>query len=122
MELATSRFHARELIDISELAPVSIAVGQPKWPLGYELAGRVDRLCPWGLLGADDWAERYQRRLEHLDPKLVVHELEGLAAAHSRPGVVLLCWEPAGEPCHRRIVAEWFEQELGIEVPELQPP
>lgn len=31
---------------------------------------------------------------------------------------VLLCWEPPGEFCHRRIVADWLMEELGIEVPE----
>jgi hypothetical protein len=31
---------------------------------------------------------------------------------------VLLCWEDPGEFCHRRIVAKWIEESLGIEVPE----
>ncbi len=34
---------------------------------------------------------------------------------------VLLCWEPAGEFCHRRIIASWIQEELGIEIPEWQP-
>ena len=34
---------------------------------------------------------------------------------------VLLCWEPPGEFCHRRIVADWIKEELGIEVPEWKP-
>ena len=34
---------------------------------------------------------------------------------------VLLCWEPAGDFCHRRIVAAWIQEETGIEVPEWQP-
>jgi hypothetical protein len=32
---------------------------------------------------------------------------------------VLLCWEKPGDACHRRLVAEWFERCLGVEVPEL---
>lgn len=31
---------------------------------------------------------------------------------------VLLCWERPGQCCHRRRVAEWFEEHLGIVVPE----
>ena len=31
---------------------------------------------------------------------------------------VLLCWEPPGEFCHRRLVAAWIQDKLGIEVPE----
>ena len=34
---------------------------------------------------------------------------------------VLLCWEPPGDFCHRRIVADWIQEELGIEIPEWQP-
>lgn len=36
-----------------------------------------------------------------------------------RVNVVLLCWEPNGEFCHRRLVADWFKKELGVEVLEL---
>lgn len=32
---------------------------------------------------------------------------------------ILLCWEAKEKFCHRRIVAEWLERELNIEVPEL---
>lgn len=31
---------------------------------------------------------------------------------------VLLCWEDPGEFCHRRIVAKWIEESIGVEVPE----
>lgn len=31
---------------------------------------------------------------------------------------VLLCWEDPGEFCHRRIVAKWIQESIGIEVPE----
>ena len=34
---------------------------------------------------------------------------------------VLLCWEPQGEFCHRRIISQWIFEQLGIEVPEWQP-
>jgi hypothetical protein len=33
---------------------------------------------------------------------------------------VLLCWEKPRDACHRRLVAEWFEHRLGIEVPEFR--
>ena len=33
-------------------------------------------------------------------------------------GAVLLCYEPAGEFCHRRVLAEWIEQETGFVIPE----
>ncbi|MCL6442574.1 MAG: DUF488 domain-containing protein, partial [Alicyclobacillus sp.] len=32
---------------------------------------------------------------------------------------VLLCYEKHNDWCHRRMVADWFEKELGVVVPEL---
>ncbi len=37
----------------------------------------------------------------------------------SNKTMVLLCFEKSGEFCHRRLVAKWLEQRLGIVVPEL---
>lgn len=52
--------------------------------------------------------------LGKLDPRKVYEELGQDA--------VLLCFEPPGQYCHRRVVAEWLEKNLGIQVPELQAP
>jgi len=49
----------------------------------------------------------------HLNPVHVADDLEGK---------VLLCWELPGQFCHRRLVAEWLEKNLLIEVPELDIP
>ena len=55
-----------------------------------------------------------------LDAAVVFEELHELAA-NTKP--VLLCFErtpfSATNWCHRRMVADWFQNELGIEVPEL---
>jgi hypothetical protein len=32
---------------------------------------------------------------------------------------VLLCWERPNARCHRRMVAEWLERALGVEIPEI---
>jgi len=34
---------------------------------------------------------------------------------------ILLCWESPGEFCHRRIVAQWIFENLGIEIEEWKP-
>lgn len=67
--------------------------------------------------------ERYFREiLKPLNPKAVYDHLHELAG-NAEP--VLLCWE--GDPskpdewCHRRMVADWFEQALGVKVPEYAP-
>jgi len=35
--------------------------------------------------------------------------------------VVLLCWEPPVEFCHRQVVAAWLKAKLGVVVEELNP-
>jgi len=32
---------------------------------------------------------------------------------------ILLCWEAPDKFCHRRIVAKWLEDSLGVKIPEL---
>lgn len=58
--------------------------------------------------------------LKGLDPKKVYDDLYTLAAG-AEP--VLLCHEvpPFTDAnfCHRRMVADWFQEKLGIDVPEL---
>jgi uncharacterized protein (DUF488 family) len=57
-----------------------------------------------------EYRAAYQEILDRLDPRKVYQELGEDA--------ILLCFEKAGEFCHRRLVAEWLERELGVEVPE----
>ena len=69
---------------------------------------------PRWLLKAKDpelFDREYQQQLEALDAKQVAEELGANA--------ILLCWESFNVRCHRRLVAEWLEEKLGIVVPEL---
>ena len=71
--------------------------------------------------------EQYRRiyvgeMLAALDPQTVVDDLHDLASG-AEP--VLLCWErqpdlASGKTfCHRRMVAEWLGETLGLDVPEI---
>ena len=61
----------------------------------------------------------YSQQLACLNPYKVAEHLEVLAE-DSEP--ILLCYESAKtldkNPCHRRLVANWFGRELGLVVPE----
>ena len=52
--------------------------------------------------------------MDKLDPAQV--------AADLGPNAILLCWEPPGKFCHRRLVAEWLEEHLGVEILEYMAP
>jgi hypothetical protein len=61
---------------------------------------------------AEFYTQQYQAEvLDRLDPKEVLRDLGEDA--------VLLCYEKPGQFCHRRLVAKWLEEKLGIEVKEL---
>lgn len=93
---------------------VAISQGVPRWYTGR----RYIKLSPsrelLKITDDDLYTKRYKAEvLALLDPKEVYRELGENA--------ILLCWEKAGDFCHRRLVAEWLEQALGIDVPEIEP-
>jgi hypothetical protein len=52
--------------------------------------------------------------LDQLNARQVLNDLGG-------DDVVLLCWEPPGEFCHRQVVAAWLKAQVGVVVEELNP-
>jgi hypothetical protein len=72
------------------------------------------------------WAEYkniYQKQLDCLDAEKVYEWILSETFIIDAPcEPILLCYESSktldAKPCHRRLVAAWFEQELGIDVPE----
>ena len=79
---------------------------------------------PWfKSVSYEEYREKYFHQLSELDPALVWKTLHDLADGHEP---VLLCYEKepfdSGHFCHRRMVAEWFERELGFSVPEWSGP
>jgi hypothetical protein len=72
----------------------------------------------------DKFRERYFREiLAPLNARQIYDHLHTLVGKNIEP--VLLCWEydpsKPNEWCHRRMVADWFEKELGVSVPEWTP-
>jgi hypothetical protein len=123
MLIATSRYHARDVILASPLAPVRVAVGAPRFPFGFDLAGACSMLVPYGAFGRnlshDEFESAYRTRLDRFGVDAIRSQLERLAV--DAPGVVLLCFEDvhAGQSCHRRVFAQWWQERTGEEVPEL---
>lgn len=60
------------------------------------------------------YIERFiAERLAVLDPQKTFDELCALTQGYEP---ILMCYEVAGDFCHRRIVANWFEYHLGVSV------
>jgi len=90
---------------------VAISQGVPRFYRGK----RYMPLAParWLLKAKDPelFDREYRKQLAALDARQVAEELGSNA--------ILLCWESFNVRCHRRLVAEWLEEKLGIVVPEV---
>lgn len=108
MEIYTSNYaRARKLP--SHLTPVSISRGVPRFFSGAS----EKRLAPtWEMLKKprEIYDAMFIDYLSKLDAQVILNALP--------ENPVLLCYETHNDWCHRRAVAEWFENELGIVVPE----
>jgi hypothetical protein len=103
--------------------PIRTTVGAPRFwrhgPLVF-----VKELAPFGIFGEDLPADvarrRYRERLEAKTEQFVP-ALADIARRHPGERQCVLCFEDvqAGQTCHRRWFAEWFEEQFGIGVPEL---
>ena len=89
---------------------VAICAGVPKGWGGRQYRALAPR---WNMLKLPEaeYRAEYAAILARLDPAQVFADLG--------PDAILLCWEQPGEFCHRRLIAEWLEENLGVEVPEL---
>ena len=90
---------------------VAISQGVPRF---YRVKRYMPLAPPRWLLKAKDpelFDREYRKQLESLDAMQVAEDLGSNA--------ILLCWEAFNVRCHRRLVAEWLEEKLGIVVREV---
>lgn len=101
---------------------IRISVGSPRFIKGAGKMPFVPELAPqrdWLKLPKSEYAVLFEQKLAQLDAQEIYYKCVKLAEPHEP---VLLCFEkpPFTETnfCHRHMVAEWFERELGIQVSE----
>lgn len=117
MEIFTS-YHAKapQLIEMG-LTPISISVMFPRYskimyPEYKKLAPRYDML----KMDRQAYAIEFEKILRGLDPVKVYAHLSDLSQGKD---IVLLCYEKDRNECHRKIVGEWLEKKLQINVREV---
>ncbi len=122
IELATGRYSTFEL---AMGVPVATSLGRPKFSITYALDEEVGALKPWGLLGKglseDEFTARYRGRLDKTGVGKLQRVFHAISRKYDGARLVLLCFEDvhAGQFCHRRVFAEWWEEYTGQRVPEV---
>lgn len=101
---------------------IAISLGAPRGaPAGYRIYRTLAPTRDMLKLGYEAYRPRFFEILAKLDPQREWDHLHTLAAG-AEP--VLQCFEKppldtCRNYCHRRMVAEWFEQHMGVQVPEI---
>jgi hypothetical protein len=121
IDLATSRYQAKDLIVASGLVSVGISIGRPRFPLGYTVV-YLREAAPWGLkriTDNDEFRDRYLARLDAIGIEGFQRCFTEISEAHDARGLCFLCFEPVGVFCHRHLFAGWLERQTGQRVREL---
>ncbi|MBA3471842.1 MAG: DUF488 family protein [Rubrobacter sp.] len=105
--------------------PVRITLGKPRFRLSYSYE-EIRLLAPTPRifrLGGEDFEHEYREHLEKIGVERLKTVFEEVSGRHGRDQLVLLCFENvlAGERCHRRVWADWWFEQTGQRVPELEP-
>lgn len=116
MKIYTSYYGNLKKLKESNIIPISIARWQPKWYAGITykvVAPTADMLKSDNI--KDDYVAQYKRILSALNAKKVVDQILFLTGGRD---CALLCYEKPNDFCHRHLLAEWLQSELGIIVRE----
>ena len=92
---------------------VAISIGLPKGWVGK----RYFKLAPsyaMMRMSIPDFTFAYRKKLADLNAIEIVAEIQ----KNFGDDVILLCFEQANIKCHRRLVAEWLEEKIKIEITE----
>lgn len=129
MRLFTSRYQNRAIAE-TDLVPVGITLGNPRFKLAFKVVENVKLLAPprsmWGK-SHDEFIKLYRECLSGFGLEKILSILKRISDEHGGRDLVLLCFEdvfcddPTKNFCHRRVFAEWWEKETGDVVEELQP-
>ena len=94
---------------------ISISRSVPKFFTGPRYLALAPTWAMLKLQSREEYNRQYVDILKRHDPHSVYTELVALSLGEEP---VLLCWEAPNQWCHRRLVAEWLEKFLGIEISE----
>ena len=109
-----------DFFQYQDVGRISIARSAPRGMRGFNVYKKLAPGSWFRSASYDEYVRRYSAQLAELDPQGTWDHLVNIAGPHEP---VLLCWEQtpltADNWCHRRMVARWFQEQLGHEVEEI---
>lgn len=114
IKIYTSYFGQLKNLAKDGIVPISIARYTPQYFKGRLLI-EVAPTGPMLKMEEEEYRKAYAEILRHVDVNKLLSSIQEISGGRS---VALLCYEKIGEFCHRRLLAEWIERSLNIEVPE----
>ena len=120
-------WHSRvkDLVLKGDAIAVAITLYYPRRSYGYPIAAQITGLAPNKYIFNIEDKEQFRtpfRYLLHQRWPLAKDRLEKLSEAHPGKAIILLCYDPLGQPgqwCHRQLVAEFITEQLGVPVKEI---
>ncbi|MDA1019074.1 MAG: DUF488 family protein [Bacteroidetes bacterium] len=83
----------------------------PNWKILEKLENKT--------INEDNFIVAYKEQLNELDPKNVLKHLNSLTGGHEP---IIMCQCGKTKFCHRHLIADWLESELGIYIHEYNFP
>jgi hypothetical protein len=123
MILHTSRYSA--FTPAAGTVPVRVTIGAPRFPLKYDLEYVVRELAPdraYFNRPRPEFEAAFRAQLDGRGSEAIGRRLAAIAAQEDAHTLVLLCFEDLTQPglfCHRRIFADWWQEQTGQEVTDL---
>lgn len=120
MKVYTSYFSNAKRLGANGIEIVGIALYPPKWFTGVS----IKSLAPsYSIFKYSSTQEEYIARfkseiLSKLDAKSTYERIKSFSNGKD---VALCCFETPHEFCHRHLVAEWLNNELGLQIEEFNP-
>lgn len=114
----TSYFSRQRKMEIPDAAYMSIAVGNPRYEVPYEIID-FKMLKPFGIFRVYEGEEYRQKYFERLDDYGVDKIRETmLKLSEGHENIILMCHEKDKNECHRSMFAEWWKKNTGEVIPE----
>ena len=118
MRIYTSYFANGKKLSAAGVRMVGITLYPPKWFNGPNLKQVAPTYAIFNISDAPDeiYNARFRKEvLARVNAQQFVQKLQQLTGGHD---VALCCYERPDEKCHRHLVGQWLEEQLGIKVIE----